>query len=85
MKENQGKSKGNPRENPRFSSFRSLFVTVSGPARRFEVEIYNELMFDLLTDVQVAEQSGDLSIVEDARGNIQAALDSITYTIYTII
>jgi len=35
------------------------------------VEIYNELMFDLLTDVGVAEQSGDLTIVEDARGNIQ--------------
>eukprot|EP00913_Durusdinium_trenchii_P029007 g27198.t1 len=35
------------------------------------VEIYNELMFDLLTDVGVAEQSGDLSIVEDSRGNIQ--------------
>lgn len=34
-------------------------------------EIYNELMFDLLTDVGVAEQSGDLTIVEDARGNIQ--------------
>lgn len=28
--------------------------------------------FDLLTDVGVAEQSGDLSIVEDSRGNIQA-------------
>lgn len=35
------------------------------------VEIYNELMFDLLTDVGVAEQSGDVNIVEDARGNIQ--------------
>ncbi|CAJ1336551.1 unnamed protein product, partial [Effrenium voratum] len=35
------------------------------------VEIYNELMFDLLTDVGVADQSGDLSIVEDSRGNIQ--------------
>jgi len=34
-------------------------------------EIYNELMFDLLTDIAVAEQSGDLSIAEDARGNIQ--------------
>jgi len=33
-------------------------------------EIYNELMFDLLTDVGVAEQTGDLNIVEDARGNI---------------
>lgn len=33
-------------------------------------EIYNELMFDLLTDVGVAEQSGDLAIVEDARGHI---------------
>jgi len=33
-------------------------------------EIYNELMFDLLTDIGVAEQSGDLGIVEDARGNI---------------
>ena len=29
--------------------------------------------FDLLTDVGVAEQSGDLSIVEDSRGNIQAS------------
>ena len=28
--------------------------------------------FDLLTDVGVADQSGDLSIVEDSRGNIQA-------------
>jgi hypothetical protein len=27
----------------------------------------------LLTDVGVAEQSGDLSIVEDSRGNIQAS------------
>jgi len=34
-------------------------------------EIYNELMFDLLTDVGVAEQSGDLTIVESDRGNIQ--------------
>jgi kinesin family protein 6/9 len=34
-------------------------------------EIYNELMFDLLTDVGVADQSGDMKIVEDARGNIQ--------------
>lgn len=34
-------------------------------------EIYNELMFDLLTDIGVAEQSGELAIVEDARGNIQ--------------
>ncbi|CAJ1404749.1 unnamed protein product [Effrenium voratum] len=37
----------------------------------YDVEIYNELMFDLLTDVGVADQSGDLSIVEDSRGNIQ--------------
>eukprot|EP00747_Dinoflagellata_sp_TGD_P183613 gnl/TRDRNA2_/TRDRNA2_38580_c0_seq1.p1 gnl/TRDRNA2_/TRDRNA2_38580_c0~~gnl/TRDRNA2_/TRDRNA2_38580_c0_seq1.p1 ORF type:complete len:726 (-),score=212.41 gnl/TRDRNA2_/TRDRNA2_38580_c0_seq1:48-2225(-) len=35
------------------------------------IEIYNELMFDLLTDVGVSEQSGDLQIVEDARGQIQ--------------
>jgi len=35
------------------------------------VEIYNELMFDLLTDVGIADQSGDLQIAEDARGNIQ--------------
>jgi kinesin family protein 6/9 len=35
------------------------------------VEIYNELMFDLLKDVGVSEQSGDLAIVEDSRGNIQ--------------
>jgi kinesin family protein 6/9 len=34
-------------------------------------EIYNELMFDLLTDIGVADQSGDLTIVEDSRGNIQ--------------
>jgi len=34
-------------------------------------EIYNELMFDLLTDVGVSDQSGDLAIAEDARGNIQ--------------
>jgi len=33
-------------------------------------EIYNELMFDLLTDVGISEQSGDLVIVEDLRGNI---------------
>lgn len=33
-------------------------------------EIYNELVFDLLTDAVVSEQSGDLSIVEDGRGNI---------------
>mmetsp|Transcript_48397 Transcript_48397/g.78626 ORF Transcript_48397/g.78626 Transcript_48397/m.78626 type:complete len:725 (-) Transcript_48397:93-2267(-) len=35
------------------------------------VEIYNELMFDLLTDVGVSEQSGDLAIAEDQKGNIQ--------------
>jgi len=35
------------------------------------VEIYNELMFDLLTDVGVSEQSGDLHVVEDAKGSIQ--------------
>lgn len=34
------------------------------------VEIYNELMFDLLTDVGIADQPGDLTIVEDARANI---------------
>jgi len=34
-------------------------------------EIYNELMYDLLIDAGVSEQSGELSIVEDARGNIQ--------------
>eukprot|EP00933_Yihiella_yeosuensis_P044231 TRINITY_DN39338_c0_g1_i1.p1 TRINITY_DN39338_c0_g1~~TRINITY_DN39338_c0_g1_i1.p1 ORF type:complete len:733 (-),score=174.92 TRINITY_DN39338_c0_g1_i1:152-2350(-) len=34
-------------------------------------EIYNELMFDLLNDIGVSEQSGDLNIVEDSRGNIQ--------------
>eukprot|EP00928_Gymnodinium_smaydae_P004955 TRINITY_DN116_c1_g1_i1.p1 TRINITY_DN116_c1_g1~~TRINITY_DN116_c1_g1_i1.p1 ORF type:complete len:762 (-),score=210.65 TRINITY_DN116_c1_g1_i1:98-2278(-) len=33
-------------------------------------EIYNELIFDLLTDTGVAEQSGDLAIIEDARGSI---------------
>jgi kinesin family protein 6/9 len=31
-------------------------------------EIYNELMFDLLTDTSVAEQSGDLAIVEEKDG-----------------
>lgn len=35
------------------------------------VEIYNELMFDLLTDVAVSEQSGDLHVVEDAKGGVQ--------------
>jgi len=35
------------------------------------VEIYNELMFDLLTDTGVSEQSGDLAIAEDSHGNIQ--------------
>eukprot|EP00927_Polykrikos_kofoidii_P015563 TRINITY_DN16932_c0_g1_i1.p1 TRINITY_DN16932_c0_g1~~TRINITY_DN16932_c0_g1_i1.p1 ORF type:complete len:733 (+),score=171.67 TRINITY_DN16932_c0_g1_i1:135-2333(+) len=35
------------------------------------VEIYNELMFDLLADIGVSEQSGDLSIVENAKGDIQ--------------
>lgn len=34
------------------------------------VEIYNELMFDLLTDVGVSDQSGDLAIAEDSHGNI---------------
>merc|ERR1719473_1339537 len=34
-------------------------------------EIYNELMFDLLTDTSVSDQSGDLAIVEDAKGAIQ--------------
>jgi kinesin family protein 6/9 len=36
------------------------------------LEIYNELMFDLLRDVAVSDQSGDITIVEDSRGNIQA-------------
>eukprot|EP00403_Amphidinium_massartii_P042422 CAMPEP_0178439628 /NCGR_PEP_ID=MMETSP0689_2-20121128/36265_1 /TAXON_ID=160604 /ORGANISM="Amphidinium massartii, Strain CS-259" /LENGTH=710 /DNA_ID=CAMNT_0020062185 /DNA_START=46 /DNA_END=2174 /DNA_ORIENTATION=+ len=35
------------------------------------VEIYNELMFDLLSDVGFADQSGDLAIIEDTRGNVQ--------------
>eukprot|EP00971_Amphidinium_carterae_P292557 5807992-Amphidinium_carterae.1 len=35
------------------------------------VEIYNELMFDLLSDVGFSDQSGDLAIVEDARGSVQ--------------
>merc|ERR1719262_1531362 len=34
-------------------------------------EIYNELMFDLLTDVGISEQSGDLAIVEDTKGSIK--------------
>lgn len=34
------------------------------------VEIYNELMFDLLTDTGVSEQSGDLTIIEDSRGHV---------------
>jgi kinesin family protein 6/9 len=34
-------------------------------------EIYNELMFDLLTDRGISEQSGDLAIVEDAKGCIK--------------
>lgn len=34
-------------------------------------EIYNELMFDLLTDRGISEQSGDLAIVEDAKGSIK--------------
>lgn len=34
-------------------------------------EIYNELTFDLLNDIGVTDQAGDLAIVEDARGNIQ--------------
>lgn len=34
-------------------------------------EIYNELVFDLFTDVGVAEQSGDLVIVEGTRGNVE--------------
>ena len=34
------------------------------------VEIYNELMFDLLSPTPTHEQSGNISIVEDAAGNI---------------
>jgi kinesin family protein 6/9 len=34
-------------------------------------EIYNELMFDLLTDRGISEQIGDLAIVEDAKGSIK--------------
>jgi len=33
-------------------------------------EIYNELTFDLLNDIGVSEQTGDLQIVEDAKGSI---------------
>ena len=38
------------------------------------MEIYNELMFDLLTEAGVSEQNGDLSIIEDARGNVQVGI-----------
>lgn len=35
------------------------------------VEIYNELMFDLLSDVPTHEQSGNISIQEDPNGQIR--------------
>lgn len=35
------------------------------------VEIYNELMFDLLSPVPTHEQSGNISIQEDPNGNIR--------------
>jgi len=35
------------------------------------IEIYNELMFDLLSPVPTHEQSGNISIVEDAAGNVK--------------
>jgi kinesin family protein 6/9 len=34
------------------------------------IEIYNELMFDLLSSTPTHEQSGSISIVEDAAGNV---------------
>lgn len=35
------------------------------------IEIYNELMFDLLSPIPTHEQSGNISIVEDALGNVK--------------
>lgn len=35
------------------------------------IEIYNELMFDLLSPVPTHEQSGNIAIVEDATGNVK--------------
>ena len=35
------------------------------------IEIYNELMFDLLSPIPTHEQSGNISIVEDATGNVK--------------
>ena len=35
------------------------------------IEIYNELMFDLLSPIPTHEQSGNISIVEDAAGNLK--------------
>jgi kinesin family member 6/9 len=35
------------------------------------IEIYNELMFDLLSPIPTHEQSGNISIVEDASGNVK--------------
>lgn len=35
------------------------------------IEIYNELMFDLLSPIPTHEQSGNISIVEDVSGNIK--------------
>jgi kinesin family protein 6/9 len=35
------------------------------------IEIYNELMFDLLSPIPTHEQSGNITIVEEANGNIK--------------
>lgn len=35
------------------------------------IEIYNELMFDLLSPIPTHEQSGNISIAEDAEGNVK--------------
>lgn len=35
------------------------------------IEIYNELMFDLLSPIPTHEQSGNISIVEDVSGNVK--------------
>lgn len=35
------------------------------------VEIYNDLMFDLLSDIPTHEQSGNITILEDPNGQIQ--------------
>ncbi|OLP75108.1 Kinesin-like protein KIF22, partial [Symbiodinium microadriaticum] len=71
-KTHTARSHGSKSEPPsHFVGFDFIQPTPQGVGRKLPDDRALTLRFDLLTDVGVAEQSGDLTIVEDARGNIQ--------------